>query len=159
MLDSQGPIPGMTPIQALGAIEDMSNHSQKWHEGGSSRSIAGNSDGITLITNKLEGLGREMQKLKESVHAIQVGCEICEGPYLAKDFPLKEDDGKTEEVKYGEGRPFQSYNSNGYRTGPSGYNRQPFGERRSSLEDTINKYLEDSKKRQEEQDIWLKNFQ
>ena len=55
-----------------------------------------------------------------------------------------------------EGRPFQG---NGYRTGPFGYNRQPYGERRSSLEDTINKYLKDSRKKQGEQDIWLKNFQ
>jgi hypothetical protein len=35
----------------------------------------------------------------------------------------------------------------------------PYGERRSSLEDTINKYLEDSRKKQEEQDEWLKHFQ
>ena len=70
MLDSQGPIPSMTPAQALKAIEDMADHSQKWHEGGSSRSIAGNSDGITLITSKLESLGRDMKKLKENVHAV-----------------------------------------------------------------------------------------
>lgn len=36
------------------------------------------------------------------MHAIQVGCEICEGAHLAKDCPLKEEK-KTEEVKYGEG--------------------------------------------------------
>jgi hypothetical protein len=75
---------------------------------------------------------------------------------LGRDCPLKEDDEKIEEVKYGEGRPFQGYNSNGYRTG---YNRAPYGERRPNLEDTINKYLEDSRKKQEEQDEWLKNFQ
>ena len=59
-------------------------------------------------------LGREMKKLKESVHAIQVGCEICEGAYLAKDCPLNEDEKMIEEVKYGDGRPFQG---NGYRFG------------------------------------------
>ena len=117
----------MTPAQALKAIEDMADNSQKWHDGGSSRSITGNSDGITLITNKLENLGRDMKKLKENVHAIQVGCEICEGPHLSKDYPLNEGDGKTEEVKYGEGRQFQG---NGYHIGPSRYNRLPYGERR-----------------------------
>ncbi|GKF01510.1 reverse transcriptase domain-containing protein, partial [Tanacetum coccineum] len=32
-----------------------------------------------------------MKKLKESVHAIQVGSQICEGPYLDKDCPLNEE--------------------------------------------------------------------
>lgn len=137
----------------------MVYHSQKWHEGGSSRSIAGNSDGITLITNKLEGLGREMKKLKESVHAIQIGCEICEGPHLTKDFPLKEDDRKTEKVKYGEGRPFQGYNSNGYHVGPSGYDRTPYEYRRASLDETINKYIDELNKKQLEREEWLRNFQ
>lgn len=54
MLDSQGPIPGMTPTQALKAIEDIDDHSKKWHDGGSSRSIGGNMDSIALITNKLK---------------------------------------------------------------------------------------------------------
>ena len=39
-------------------------------------------------------LGREMKKLKESVHAIQVGCDICEGVHLAKDCPLTEEEKK-----------------------------------------------------------------
>jgi polyhydroxyalkanoate synthesis regulator phasin len=69
----------MTPAEALKVIEDMVDHSQKWHDDGSSRSIVGSSDGITLITNKLESLRRDMKKLKENMHAIQVGCEICEG--------------------------------------------------------------------------------
>ena len=70
MLDSQGPILGMTHIQALKEIEEMADHSQKWHDGGSSRSIGGSADGIAPITNKLESLGRDMKKLKENVHAI-----------------------------------------------------------------------------------------
>ena len=125
MLDSQGPIPRMTHVQALKEIEDKADHSHKWHNGGSSRSISGSSDGIALITSILEILGRNMKKLKENMHVIQVGCEICEGAHLARDCPLKENDEKVKEVKYGEGRPFQSYNSNGYRTG---YNRAPYGE-------------------------------
>ena len=71
MLDSQGPIPGMTSAQALKAIEDMTDHSQKWHEGGNNRSIAGSTEGITLITNKIESLGHDIKKLKENVHAIR----------------------------------------------------------------------------------------
>ncbi|GJY27284.1 hypothetical protein Tco_0402010, partial [Tanacetum coccineum] len=32
LLDSQGLIPGMTPVQALTAIQTMANHSQKWND-------------------------------------------------------------------------------------------------------------------------------
>ncbi|GJT06315.1 hypothetical protein Tco_0840777 [Tanacetum coccineum] len=48
-----------------------------------------NSKGIAAIMNKLEKLGRDMKKLKENVHAIQVGCQTCEGAHLDKDCPLK----------------------------------------------------------------------
>ncbi|GKF64387.1 putative ribonuclease H-like domain-containing protein, partial [Tanacetum coccineum] len=33
LLDSQGPIPGMTPAQALMAIQTMADNSQEWHDG------------------------------------------------------------------------------------------------------------------------------
>ncbi|GKA16120.1 hypothetical protein Tco_0695867 [Tanacetum coccineum] len=39
LLDSQGPIPGMTRAQALTAIQTIANHSQKWHDDSSSRNI------------------------------------------------------------------------------------------------------------------------
>ncbi|GKA27134.1 hypothetical protein Tco_0713302 [Tanacetum coccineum] len=75
LLDSQEPIPGMTPIQALTTIQTMADHSQKWHDGSSSISIRGSSsEGIAAILNKLENLGRDMKKLKENVHAI---CGVC----------------------------------------------------------------------------------
>ena len=61
---------------------------------------------MNSLTNKLENLGREMKKLKESVNAIQVGCDICEGAHLAKDCPLTEEEKKVEEVKFGDGRLF-----------------------------------------------------
>ncbi|GJY25390.1 hypothetical protein Tco_0400116 [Tanacetum coccineum] len=75
LLDLQGPIPGMTPAQVLIAIQTMADHSQKWHDGTSSRNIEGssNSEGIAAIVNKLENLSRDMKKLKENVYAIQVG--------------------------------------------------------------------------------------
>ncbi|GKC59201.1 hypothetical protein Tco_1086799, partial [Tanacetum coccineum] len=48
-------------------------------------------DGLAALVNKLDNLGRDMKKLKKSVHAIQVGCQICEGPHLDKDCPLNEE--------------------------------------------------------------------
>ncbi|GKD42983.1 hypothetical protein Tco_1267628 [Tanacetum coccineum] len=66
-----GPILGMTPTQALTAIQTMADHSQKWHDG-TSRNIRSSSrkDGLAALVNKLDNLGRDMEKLKESV------CEV-----------------------------------------------------------------------------------
>ncbi|GJZ50404.1 hypothetical protein Tco_0604594 [Tanacetum coccineum] len=92
LLDSQGPIPNKTLAQALDAIQTMADHSQKWNDGLTSRKVSnGSSDGITAITSKLDSLGRDMKKLKENVHAIQVGCETCGGAHLNKECPLHEE--------------------------------------------------------------------
>ncbi|GKD56940.1 hypothetical protein Tco_1290327 [Tanacetum coccineum] len=101
LLDLQGPIPGMTPIQALTAIQTMAGHSQKWHDGSSSRNIksSSNYEGIATIVNKLENLGRDMKKLKENIHAIQVGCQNYRGAHLDKDCPLKEEVKSMKEAK------------------------------------------------------------
>ncbi|GJV23239.1 hypothetical protein Tco_1375934 [Tanacetum coccineum] len=84
---------------------------------------------------KLDNLGRDMKKLKENVYAIQVGCQICEGPHLDKECPLNEEVKQVEEVKYGEfGRPtpFNGSNRAKFHVGPPGYytrthNRPPYG--------------------------------
>nr|GEY28090.1 hypothetical protein [Tanacetum cinerariifolium] len=56
----------------------------------SSRNISNNSntDGLDVIVSELDNLGHNMKKLKENIHAIQVGCKICEGPHLDKECPL-----------------------------------------------------------------------
>ncbi|GJV78841.1 hypothetical protein Tco_1514711 [Tanacetum coccineum] len=104
LLDSHGPVPGMRPAEALTSIQTMADHSQKWNDGTTSRNIGSSSsnDGLAALVNKLDNLGRDMKKLKESVHAIQVGCQICEGPHLDKDCPLNEEVKQVEEVRYGE---------------------------------------------------------
>ncbi|GJX88032.1 hypothetical protein Tco_0340046 [Tanacetum coccineum] len=86
LLDSQGPIPNKTSPQALTAIQTMADHSQKWHKGSTSRRVSNdNSTGIAAITNKLDNLGRGIKKLKENVHAIQVGCENYRGVTLTRN--------------------------------------------------------------------------
>ncbi|GJS94251.1 phospholipase-like protein [Tanacetum coccineum] len=139
---------------------DINNH-HKWHDGSSSRKIesSSNSEGITAIVNKLENLGRDMKKLKENVHAIQVGCQICGGAHLDKDCPLNEEVKSVEEVKYGEfGRPFPNNNRNDGRFNKGGYDQPASVERRPSLTEIINKYMEEASKRHAEQDEWLKKF-
>ncbi|GKG07773.1 hypothetical protein Tco_0330742 [Tanacetum coccineum] len=77
----------------------MADHSQKWHDGTTSKNIGSSSsnDRLATLVNKLDNLGRDIKKIKESAHAIQVGCQICEGPYLDKDCPLNEEVKQVEE--------------------------------------------------------------
>ncbi|GJW51730.1 hypothetical protein Tco_0093081 [Tanacetum coccineum] len=108
----KGPIPGMTPAQALTAIQIMADHSQKWPDKMTSRKIGSSrsNDGLTALVNKLDNLGRDMKKLKKSVHPIQVGCQNYEGPHLDKDYPLKKEVKQAEEVKYREFRRIMPFN-------------------------------------------------
>nr|GEV33743.1 hypothetical protein [Tanacetum cinerariifolium] len=140
LLDSQGPIPSMTPVQALTVIHSMADHSQK-------------------------NLGRDIKKLKENINAIQVGCQNREGAHLDKDCPLKKEIKSIEEAKYGEfGRPSPFINGAKYRIGPPGYytrmdNRPPVGEKRPSLEEPMKKHLEESTRRRTEMEEWVKKLQ
>ncbi|GJS97292.1 protein kinase-like domain, concanavalin A-like lectin/glucanase domain protein [Tanacetum coccineum] len=121
LLDSQGPIPDMTPTQALTAIQNMADHSQKWHDGSSNRNI--------------------------------------DRAHIDKDCPLNEEVKSVEEVKYGEfGRSFPNNNRNDGRFNRGGYDQPSSGERRPSLTEIINKYMEEASKRHAEQDEWLKKF-
>nr|GEZ07907.1 reverse transcriptase domain-containing protein [Tanacetum cinerariifolium] len=91
-----------------------------------------NSEGITAIVNKLENLGRDMKKLKDNVHVIQVGCQNYEGAHLDKDCPLKEKVKTIEEAKY---------------------------RKRPSLEELMNKHLEESTRRRTKMEEWVKKLQ
>ncbi|GJX16957.1 hypothetical protein Tco_0217789 [Tanacetum coccineum] len=168
LLDSQGPIPGMTPAQALTVIQTMADYSQKWHDGSSSRNINNNNSntkGIATIVSKLDSLGRDIKKLKEYIHAIQVGCQICRGCHLDKECPQNEEVKSGKEVKYGEfGRPSPFSNGAKYRVGSPGYytridNRPPFREKKPSLEELMNKHLEESTRRRTEMEKWMKKLQ
>ncbi|GKC02401.1 hypothetical protein Tco_0994011 [Tanacetum coccineum] len=116
---------------------------------------------MAIISSKLDNLGRYMKKLKENVHAIQVGCQLCGGPHLDKES-LNEEVKSTEDVKYEEfGRPFPKNNrvNEKFGGGVYGYGSQPsLGDRKPNLTETINKYMEEMAKRHVEQDEWLKKL-
>ncbi|GKA62111.1 putative reverse transcriptase domain-containing protein [Tanacetum coccineum] len=58
--------------QALTAIHTMAEHSQKWHDGSSSKNVSSNSNskGINATVSKLYSLGRDMKKLKPSLEEL-----------------------------------------------------------------------------------------
>ncbi|GJW11822.1 hypothetical protein Tco_1577649 [Tanacetum coccineum] len=77
--------------------------------------------------------------------------------HLYKDCPLNEEIKSMEEVKYGEfGHPPKNINDSRFNKG--GYDQPSSRERRPSLTEIINKYMEEASKRHTEQDEWLKKF-
>ncbi|GJZ82031.1 zinc knuckle CX2CX4HX4C containing protein [Tanacetum coccineum] len=141
---------------------------QTWRRDLSSRNIRSSSsnDGLAALINKLDNLGRDIKKLKKSVHAIQVGCQICKGPHLDKDCPLKEEVKQVEEVRYGEfGRtaPFNGSNGGNFCVRPPGYytkidNRPSYAERRQILEELLAKHKEESARRSIAMEEWIKKL-
>ncbi|GJT83456.1 zinc knuckle CX2CX4HX4C containing protein [Tanacetum coccineum] len=84
--------------------EDAHDHVDRvLNIGTSSRNTSSSSDTDRLVAviSKLDNLGFDMKKLKENVYAIQVRCQICEGPHLDKECPLNEEVKQVDEVKYG----------------------------------------------------------
>ncbi|GKA73082.1 hypothetical protein Tco_0779298 [Tanacetum coccineum] len=139
----KGPIPRMRPAEALTKIQTMADHSQKWHDDTTSNNIGSSSS--------KDGL---------------VGCQICEGPHLDKDYPLNEEVKQVEDVRYGEfGRaaPFNGSNGGKFCVGPPGYytkidNHPPYGKKRQSLEELLAKHQEEFARRSKEMEVWIKKL-
>ncbi|GJW96287.1 hypothetical protein Tco_0178095, partial [Tanacetum coccineum] len=70
ILDSKGAIPSMKAANVKKAIQDMANHSQKWHNGTYTRCRSTETyDGLAAIQAELNNLGREIKKVNEKVYA------------------------------------------------------------------------------------------
>ncbi|GJS35998.1 hypothetical protein Tco_0534380 [Tanacetum coccineum] len=144
ILDSKGDVPKMSAINAKKAIQEMADHSQKWHDGTSTRNKSGNtSDGLAAIHAQLNNLGREIKKVNERVYASQVRCESCNGPHYTKDCPLKEERKILEKAYYTQfGVPFPQ-EARYKAVGPGFYQRDngnpSYQERRQTMEETLNK--------------------
>ncbi|GKB66266.1 DNA-directed DNA polymerase [Tanacetum coccineum] len=112
------------------------------------------SDGLAAIQAQLNNLRREIKKVNEKVYATQVGCELCKGPHYTKDCPQKEEGKTLEEAYYTQfGVPYQPGGQ--YRAaGPGFYQRNngnsSYPNRRQSLEESLNKFIAKSTKRNEE---------
>ncbi|GKC98917.1 hypothetical protein Tco_1169192 [Tanacetum coccineum] len=82
--------------------------------------------GIAAITNKLDSLGRDMKKLEENVHAIQVECENYGGHHLNKECQLHKEVHRDTTLVW------------------------TFGEKKLNLEELMNKHIEESTRKRAE---------
>ncbi|GJV27414.1 hypothetical protein Tco_1383862 [Tanacetum coccineum] len=161
-LDSHGPIPGMTPTRALTAIQTMVDHSQKWHDGTSSKNVSNNNntDGLVAIVSKLDNLERDMKKLKENVHAIEVDVKSAKDFTLTKNILLtrKSNSWKRSSMK-NSGTPLLSMEV----IEPSFILvliiDHLLGEKRPRLEELMSKHREESAQRSAEMKKWFMKLQ
>nr|GEX60740.1 DNA-binding pseudobarrel domain-containing protein [Tanacetum cinerariifolium] len=118
--------------------------------------LMGNVDINTLTIEPYLALTRGNQSLGVvKLRDWEQCCVLCRGKHLNKECPLNEEVKGVKEVKYGEfGRSFPNNvrNKARYRMGPSRYymrmeNRPPFGEKKPSLEELINKHIDKSTRR------------
>nr|GEW93901.1 hypothetical protein [Tanacetum cinerariifolium] len=108
----------------------MAKHSQSWYnEETTWHGSSNNSNDITNITKRIDNLECDIWKLQENIHAIQVGCKIFKKVHLTKEHLLKEDGNAREHVKY------------------IGF-----------LEETLNKFIEESIKKQSLLDERIRKF-
>ncbi|XP_071735906.1 uncharacterized protein [Rutidosis leptorrhynchoides] len=79
-----------TPDEANNFISETATHSYDWHqEMDFSRSshVASTetSDELASVRAQLATVKRQMELMTKEMHAMKVGCELCQGPHLTKD--------------------------------------------------------------------------
>ncbi|GJS09071.1 hypothetical protein Tco_0365867 [Tanacetum coccineum] len=132
ILDSKGAIPSKTAADAKIAIQEMAEYSQKWHNGTSSRTRSTKtSDGLAAIQAQLNNLGREIKKLNEKVYAAQFGA-----PY----------------------QPGGQYRAAGLGFYQQNNGNFSYPDRRSSLEESLTKFMVELAKRHEENSNIIKEI-
>ncbi|GKA84776.1 hypothetical protein Tco_0806430 [Tanacetum coccineum] len=128
------------------------------------RKVGGNSEGLATITAQLSSLVREMKKLYKQVHYVPVSYKLCHVSHLSSDFSNKERVKEAEEVYYGEFYRMYFQNRGRYKANASGYyvkeeNKIGYQERKLSLKETLNKFMEESAKRDKENIELIKEVQ
>ncbi|GKA75429.1 hypothetical protein Tco_0781807 [Tanacetum coccineum] len=160
ILDS---LPKMNVADAKKAIQEMAAHPQKWHNRTSTRCRSSDtSDGLATIQAQLNNLGREIKKVNEKVYAVQVGCELCNGPHYSKDCTLKKEGKTLEEAYYTQfGVPFPQRGR--YKAAALGFYQRENGntsyqERRQTMEESLSKFMVESTKRHDENSNLIKEI-
>ncbi|GKC97822.1 homeodomain-like protein [Tanacetum coccineum] len=133
-LDSRGLILGLTAAKALESIQEMADHSYNWHNEEGDRRITNNgSNSLSMITNKLKNLDCDLNDLRENFHKIHQKSN--KGFYHEEVKTIKTSESK------------QDNQGITLKNKPS-----------SNLKETFERYLEESCKRQDILDEWMKQF-
>ncbi|GJQ93614.1 hypothetical protein Tco_0004753 [Tanacetum coccineum] len=132
-------VPMMNAANAKKAIQEMADHSQKWHNKTSTRCRSSDtSDGLAAIQAQLNNLSTDIKKVNEKVYAAQVGSYYTQ---FGVPFPQR---GRYRAVALGF---YQRDHGN-----PS------YQKRRQTMEETLRKFMVESAKRHEEHSTLIKEI-
>ena len=109
--DSQGPLTKKNPAEIKELIEEFSKHSHEYHNprhDGAKGIGGGTSKDMVSVLVMLNPIDRRMTKMDQSIHALRVGCERCNGPHLTKDCHLDENGNKKAQVCYSRGEKYDA---------------------------------------------------
>ncbi|GKD00345.1 hypothetical protein Tco_1170619 [Tanacetum coccineum] len=137
ILDSKGAIPTKTVVDAKIAIQEMTEYSQKWHDGTSSKARSAKTfNELAAIQAQLNNLGREIKKVNEKVYHAQAYYTHFGTPYQPAG-------------QYREAGPgfYQCNNRN-----------SSYPDRRQTLEESLTKFMAESAKRYEENSNIIKEI-
>ncbi|KAL7615461.1 hypothetical protein Lser_V15G05949 [Lactuca serriola] len=175
LLDSQGPLTKKAPPVIKQLIEEFSKHSREHHNPRNdvtrgSTYVA--SEDLSAVMAMLKNMDRRMDKMDQTIHAIRVGCENCNGPHLTRDCDLDENGKKKVQVCYSSGDrydedwrkpkkewlPYEEYKKakeEKFRQKGRGFyqKEEPAQERKPSLEEMLTKFVATSEKRHSDHDV------
>ncbi|KAJ9542101.1 hypothetical protein OSB04_028607 [Centaurea solstitialis] len=164
-----------TPTEGYKLLEDMLIHNIDWRTdkclqiprmAGKISTDFDPSDELAAMKNQQVKFERKIEELIKSVHALQVGCEECNGPHLTKDCPNRPMM-TPEKVNYLNRGDYQGRwsNNRNFIPRPPGFfaptqqNQRPDGEPRVSIEDRIVQFMDAQKKLNDEVSSYLRNHQ
>ncbi|KAJ9556996.1 hypothetical protein OSB04_011610 [Centaurea solstitialis] len=124
------------------------------------------SDELAAMKNQKVKFERKIEELIKSVHALQVGCEECNGPHLTKDCPNRPMM-TPEEVNYLNRGDYQGRWNNNRNFiprppsffAPNQQTQRTDGEPRVSIEDRLLQFMDAQKKLNDEVGSYLRNHQ
>ncbi|KAJ9542879.1 hypothetical protein OSB04_029385 [Centaurea solstitialis] len=160
-----------TPTQGYNLLEDMLIHNIDWkldkrlHVPRFSRKVSDfdPTDEISVMKNKQVRFEKKIDELTKSIHALQIGCEECNGSHLTKDCPNKPMM-TPEEVNFLNRGDYQwRWNNNhNFNERPPGFfapnqqnQQRTEGESRTSLEELVSQFIGSQKKINEDVSSYL----
>ncbi|XP_052624901.1 uncharacterized protein LOC128132394 [Lactuca sativa] len=157
LLDSQGPLTKKAPPVIKQLIEEFSKHSTEYHNPRNDvtrGSAYAASEDLSAVMAMLKNLDRRMDKMDQTIHAIRVRCENCNGPHLTRDCDLDENGNKKVQKEWLPYEEYKKAKEEKYRQKGRGFyqKEEPAQERKPSLEEMLTKFVAASEKRHSDHD-------
>ncbi|XP_023748419.1 uncharacterized protein LOC111896683 [Lactuca sativa] len=179
LLDSQGPLKKKAPLVIKQLIEEFSKHSREYHNPKNDvtkGSAYAASEDLSTVMAILKSMDRRMDKMDQTIHVIQVGCDNCNEPHLTRDCDLDKNGNKKVQECYSSGQrfddnwqkpkkewlPYDEYKKakeEKYTQKARGFyqKEEPVQEKKPNLEEMLTKFVAASEKRHNDHDVAIQD--